>query len=160
MPRLLRPLAVLACALSLAACDSGGTFDVSPYVGDYTGTRVVTEAGVSDTETITVRLTSTEGGAVTLTLFPASGGVPEVLRGEARSDGFVLRVNQTNASYEIEVDASGAATGDGFVDSGSFRGTISISGRFTGDQIDLTFVLAPTSGGTEPVTTRISVARE
>ena len=139
----LRLFSVAAAFLLTSGCDSGGAFDISPYLGVYTGTRTITDEGRVEVEDVTFTVTADEAaGTVAFTLRSEFGG-PERIDGTYDEGGVQVDVSQSVVSLRFVVDPDG-----------DVRGTYTVadepgdvSGRLTPSQFDLTF--APRSANPE-----------
>ena len=145
-------LASLLVALLVSGCDgvtSESTFDVSAYVGTYTGTRAVIDAGSRDTENVTFAIATNDASrTVTLTLTPESGP-PEVLTGAYNDGGIDISTTQSGITIGFSVlpDESIVGTFSAFGQTGT------ISGTLTPTRFDLTFTPTDPDGARTEIRT-------
>ena len=143
-----RPLALCALLAVLAAsgCDGVGsepTFDISAYLGTYTGTRTIIEDDrASLIEGVTFEIAADEAArTVTLTLTPDIGA-PEVLRGAYDDGGIDIASSYGGLAVSFSVVPDGTVSGTWEVtDQGA-----AVSGTLTPARFDLTFTPADPGG--------------
>ena len=151
---MLRPALALVAVVWLAGCDSSDTFDVSPYLGVYTGTRTVTDGGQRDTEDVTFTVTADEAArTVAFTLRSAFG--PERIDGTYDEGGATVGVSQDGITLRFTVDLDGDV--DGTYSALGRPGDI--SGVLTPSQFDLTFTPEAAPGEARTALTEIRTSR-
>ncbi len=158
--------ALLLLLVTVAACDSGDSgsdFDVTDYVGTYTG-AVTTEFTVADSTVtaatpITVVVAAPSGGnAVTLRITP-TGGDPITLSGTYDADGAVFSI--PNSTLVMRIDGDGNVSGTGTLPFFDVTLRATMTGRVTTPRFLLTADVTVTEGtDTVPVGTMGSIRFE
>ena len=132
-----RALCLLAALAVAAGCDSGESFDVSDYVGTYTGTRSLIEGdtGSTDVQDVTFEISADEAAGTVALVLTSDFGPPERLTGTYDGDGLRVRVSQSGVtvSFDVAVDGDVTGTFEGFGQGGP------ITGQLTPTRFDLTF---------------------
>lgn len=158
--------ALLLLLVSVAACDSssdGGDFDVTDYVGIYTG-AVTTEFETADSTItavapVSITVAAPAGGnTVTLAITP-TGGDPITLNGTYDATGAVFPV--PNSTLVIRIDGDGDVSGTGTLPFFDVTLRATTAGRVTSARFLLTADFTVTEGtDTTPVGTTGSVRFE
>lgn len=166
----LLPTALLL-ALLVAGCDSGNPSGppqsfVTPLLGTYTGTRVVTEGNrPPTTENITIEITRDAARASVRLALTSGNNQPEITEGVYNDREMRLGGSAEGIRLEFVVDRSGAVSGSGDLNRpDGLRGTVTVSGNMTPNAIALDLDTRITQGvaGTpagQLNTTRIRASR-
>ena len=151
---MLRPALALVVLVWLTGCDSSDTFDMSPYLGVYTGTRTVTDEGRSDTEDVTFTVTADEAArTVAFTLRSEFG--PERIGGTYDEGGVTVDASQGGISLRFTVDLDGDIDGT----YSAFDQPGDVSGVLTPSRFDLTFTPEAAPGEERTALTEIRTSR-
>lgn len=144
----------LALLLPLAACDSGsdgsdgGDFDVTDYVGTYTGAVTTNFTTADSTITaaapISIRVAApASGNTVTLTITPTPGD-PITLNGTYDANGAVFSI--PNSTLVMRIDGDGDVSGTGTLPFFDVTLRATTTGRVTSARFDLTADVTVTEG--------------
>ncbi|MFN3595981.1 MAG: hypothetical protein ACK41D_01770 [Rubricoccaceae bacterium] len=158
--------AALLLALLAAGCDSGNPGGppqsfVTPLLGTYSGTRVVTEGSrPPTTENVTITITQDPARASVRLTLTSGSGTPEVTEGVYNDREIRLGGSADGIQIEFVVDRNGNVTGSGqLARPDGLRGTITVTGSMTPRAIALDLDTRITQGVTGTPTGQLNTTR-
>lgn len=154
--------------LAVVGCDSGSDtpFDVSAYVGTYTGTILLTENGSDAPDPIetpaTVVVSASESARTVRIAISSDGTDALVLNGTYDEDGAVFPLTDNGSTVVLRVDGDGDISGSGTTPFFDVTVRLEADGRATSSRFDLTldFTVTEGNGGTTPTGTSGTVRVE